>query len=130
MKPQKLQLPLLFVIALAISGCATVPTTTAFVTPGGPALVMKASNFAFDPNSITVHGTGTVTLTITNTGGTGHNITINDPAGKVIDSAEIPPNGTITTQVTFPAPGDYPFTCNHPFHAGFGMKGHFVVSGS
>jgi len=91
---------------------------------------MKADNFSFSPNSISIHGTGTVTLTIANASGTAHNITVDDPKGKVIDSMEIPPNATVTTQVSFPGPGDYPFTCSHPFHAGLGMKGHFIVSGS
>jgi uncharacterized cupredoxin-like copper-binding protein len=128
---EKSLLLLLFaVLALALSGCATVPTTRADVTPGGAALAMTASDFRFDPNTIAVHGTGTISLTITNTGGTRHNITVNDPKGKVIDSVEIPPNATLTTQVNFSAPGDYYFYCNHPLHADFGMKGHFIVSGS
>jgi uncharacterized cupredoxin-like copper-binding protein len=119
----------LALFALALGGCASSPTVGGEVTPGGAALMMAASNFRFDPNAIAVHGTGTVTLTITNTGGTAHNITVNDPQGKVIDTVEIPPNATVTTQVTFPAPGVYPFTCNHPLHAGFGMKGQFTVTG-
>ncbi len=117
-------------LALALAGCATAPTVRAEVSPGGPALAVKASNFYFEPNAITIHGPGTVTLTITNTGGTGHNITVDDPAGKVIASVEIPPNATITTEVNLPAPGDYPFFCNHPLHTDFGMKGHFTVTGS
>jgi len=124
-----LALSLSALIALVLSGCTTAPATSAEITPGGAALVMKAGNFFFDPNTVTVKGTGTITLTITNTGGSSHNITVNDPSGKVIDSAEIPPNGTVTTQVTFPVPGEYRFTCNHPFHADLGMKGRFIVSG-
>ncbi len=116
-------------VALALAGCASAPTIKAEVTQGST-LVMKASNFAFDPNVITVHGPGTVTLTITNTGGTGHNISVKDPAGKVIASTEIAPNATITTNVTFASPGDYFFFCNHPLHTDFGMKGHFIVTGS
>ena len=124
-----LVVPLLAVLVLAISGCASAPTVKAEATPGGAAIEMKAGNFSFDPNLISIHGTGTITVTITN-GGTGHNITVKDPEGKVIDNVEIPPNGTVSTQITFPAPGDYYFFCNHPLHEGFGMKGHFVVSGS
>ncbi len=123
-------LPLVLLVPLALAGCASAPLTKAEVTPGGAPLAMKASNFSFDPDSISVHGTGTLTLSITNTTGTGHNITVDDPAGKVIDSAEIPPNAVITTQVTFTTPGDYYFFCNHPFHADLGMKGHFIVTGN
>jgi hypothetical protein len=43
----------------------SVSTTRADVTPGGAALAMKASNFAFDPNMVSVHGTGVITVTIT-----------------------------------------------------------------
>ncbi len=121
--------PLVCLFALALWGCASAPTTRATVAPGA-SLEMKASNFRFDPNTIAVQGTGTVTLVITNTSGAGHNITVNDPKGKVIDSVEIAPNATVSTSVTFPAPGDYSFTCNHPFHASFGMTGRFIVSGS
>ncbi len=135
MKRHKIQLPLIFTLVLAASavslaGCASAPTIRADVTPGGAALVMKASNFAFDPNMVSVHGTGVVMVTITNTSGTGHNITVDDPKGKVITSVEIPPNATVNAQISFSTPGDYYFFCNHPFHASFGMKGHFIVSGS
>ncbi len=115
-------------LALILSGCATVPPYRTSVSPGS-ILTMKASDFRFDPNTIEVRGTGTITLTITNTGGTSHNITIDDPGGKVIDSAAIPPRATITTHVAFSAPGSYYFFCNHPFHAELGMKGHFIVAG-
>ncbi len=120
---------LLILAPLALAGCASAPATRAEAAGGGT-LAMKAGNFDFDPNTVSVHGTGTLTLTVTNTTGTGHNIVVKDPSGKVIDSADLPPNGTVTTQVTFPAPGDYYFYCSHPFHEGFGMKGHFIVSGS
>ncbi len=119
----------LVLLALVLAGCASARAVKADVAPGN-AIMMKAGNFSFDPNAITVFGPGPVTLTITNTSGTGHNITVKDPSGKVIASAEIPPNATITTQVTFPSPGDYPFFCNHPLHTELGMKGHFTVSGS
>ncbi len=91
---------------------------------------MNAGNFSYDPNMVTVHGTGTITLTITNVSGSGHNIVVNDPSGKQIAIADLPPKGVATVQVTFAAPGDYYFYCSHPFHAGFGMKGHFIVTGS
>jgi len=120
---------LLILAPLAFAGCASAPTTRAEASAGGT-LAMKAGNFYFDPNIVSVHGTGALTLTITNTTGSAHNIVVKDPGGAVIDTADIPPNGAVTTQVTFPAPGDYYFFCSHPFHEGFGMKGHFIVSGS
>ncbi len=120
---------LLILIPLAFAGCASVPTTRAEATPGSGTLAMKAGNFDFDPNIVSITGTGTLTLTITNITSTGHSIVIKDPGGKVLDSADLPPNGIVTTLVTFPAPGDYYFYCSHPFHEGFGMKGHFIVTG-
>jgi len=119
----------LILASLILAGCASAPTTQAEASGGG-ALTMKAGNFYFDPNTVSVQGTGTLTLTITNTTGSAHNIVVKDPGGKIIDMADIPPNGTVTTPVTFPAPGDYYFYCSHPFHEGFGMKGHFIVSGN
>ena len=113
-------------LALAIWGCASAPAPQVEVTPGSEITVM-ASNFKFDPSVIEMHGTGTVTLVVTNTGSTAHNITIKDPKGTVIDSAEIGPNATVTRAVSFPAPGTYAISCNHPFHTTFGMSGRFLV---
>jgi plastocyanin len=120
---------LLILVPLALAACASAPLTRAEAAGGGT-LAMKAGNFFFDPNMVTVAGTGTLTLTITNTTGSGHSIVVKDPGGKIIDSADLPPHAVVTTQVTFPAPGDYYFYCSHPFHESLGMKGHFIVSGS
>ena len=119
----------LMLAPLAFAACASAPVSKAEVTSGGT-LAIKAGNFWYDPNTVSVQGTGTLTLTITNTTGTGHNIVVKDPMGKVINTTDLPTNGIATTQVTFPAPGDYYFYCSHPFHEGLGMKGHFIVSGN
>ena len=113
-------------LALVLWSCASTPAPQAEVSPGSE-ITVKASNFKFDPSVIEMHGTGTVTLVVTNTGATGHNITIKDPKGAVIDSAEIGPNATVTRTVSFPAPGTYAISCNHPFHTTFGMSGRFIV---
>jgi plastocyanin len=113
-------------LALAVWGCASAPAPQAEVSPGSE-ITVKASNFKFDPNTIQMRGTGTVTFVVTNTGGSAHNITIKDPKGTVVDSAEIGPNATVTRTVSFPAPGTYAISCNHPFHTAFGMSGRIIV---
>jgi plastocyanin len=121
--------PFLAMLVMGLGSCATAPTVRAEASAGGPAVLIQASDFRFDPNEIAVHGTGTLTVTVANTSATAHNLTVDDPKGAVIDSVEIPAHATVSTQVNFSTPGSYYFFCNHPLHADLGMKGHFIVTG-
>lgn len=79
----------------------------------------------FGPMTVRLH-TGTVRITLTETGAYPHNIVI--PALAVTSPTVTgDPGGTrVTFTVTFPRPGRYAFQCQ--YHASAGMTGTFVVT--
>jgi plastocyanin len=117
-------------LLLLLSGCGghkqTVNVTAA--APGQKVNVeMKASNFAFDPAVIIAQKGETLVLHVTDVSGETHNITVKDPSGKVLQSADIPGRQAITVEVPLEVAGVYPFTCDKPFHSTLGMKGRIEV---
>jgi uncharacterized cupredoxin-like copper-binding protein len=98
------------------------------VAEGGKQVVeMKASSFSFDPNNIEAKQGDALTIKIRNVSSIAHNLTIKDPKGQIIQSADLPPNETVTMAVELPEAGTYEFYCNKPLHATFGMKGEIQV---
>jgi plastocyanin len=84
---------------------------------------MTAESFAFAPNLIQAKKGDTLLLTVRNTAGSEHNITIKDPEGKVLISRDIPSEGTVELEINLLERGKYEFFCDKPFHTTFGMKG-------
>ena len=119
----------LLVMILAVAACAG-PQITLNVPPGtGEKVVeVKASSFHFAPNLIQARQGDRLVLLIDNTAGISHNFTLKDPAGKVLVSKDLPAQKTVRLEVSLSQAGDYPFYCDKPLHAAFGMKGRFVVA--
>jgi plastocyanin len=88
---------------------------------------MKASNFAFDPGRIVARKGDTLVLHVTNVSKEQHDITVKDPSGRVIQSADLPSQQTVTVEVPLSTAGVYSFYCAIDFHAGLGMKGRIEV---
>lgn len=88
---------------------------------------MKASSFSFDPNNIEAKQGATLLIKIRNVSSTGHNLTLTDPKGRIIQSADLPPNETVTMAVELPVAGTYEFYCDKPLHPTLGMKGKIEV---
>ncbi len=88
---------------------------------------MKASNFAFDPAIIDTQKGQTLVLNVTNVTGEPHNITVKNPAGKVIGDMDIGSHQTVTMEISLPTAGVYPLYCDKPLHATLGMKGRIEV---
>ncbi len=88
---------------------------------------MKASNFAFDPGRIVARKGDTLVLHVTNVAKEKHEITVKDPSGKIVTSADLPSGQMVTVEVPLTTAGVYPFYCNIDFHAGLGMKGKIEV---
>jgi plastocyanin len=112
-------------LLLFLAGCGghkqTISVTAA---PGQKATVdMKAGSFYFDPAVITARAGETLVLNVTNVSGEKHNITVKDPAGKVVAEKDIPSHQTVTVEVPLPTAGVYPFHCGVDLHATLGMKG-------
>jgi len=53
-------------------------------------------------------------VTITNTSGSGHNITVDDPNGKEIASVEMPPKAMVSVQVDSRPLATTTFSANIP----------------
>ena len=99
--------------------------------PSGPAdmsLTVTGGEFGFQPNQIEVTPGQEVTVTFTNDGQLGHNLTI--PALRA-GTETIEPGATV--EFTFTAPSDasaYPieFECTVPGHSEAGMVGEIVLN--
>jgi plastocyanin len=117
------------VLLLLLSGCAghKREINVSGAKDGPVNVEMKASNFAFDPAVITAQKGDTLVLHVTDVSGETHNITVKDPSGKVIESADIPARQTVTVEIPLQVAGVYPFYCDKPFHATVGMKGRIEV---
>jgi plastocyanin len=95
---------------------------------GGEVVVaMKASSYKFEPDSIKAYKGDVIVLQIENISGSGHNFTIKDPQGNVLQSLPLPSKETVTAKISLSEPGTYEFHCSKPFHTGFGMKGQIAV---
>ncbi len=111
-------------VLLLFAACAGLqPEVT--VSPGGveKVLAVKANSFKFEPNNIKAYTGDVILLKIENVSGSGHNFTIKNPQGQVIQSAELPAGKVTDVSVTLSEKGVYDFYCDKPFHSAFGMKG-------
>jgi len=116
-------------LTLVVAGCAGPPKMATVPSgPGEKVIQMKASSFDFDPNVIQAHQGDRLVLVIRNTADTTHNFTVKNPSGEVLVTKDLPENSTVRVDVPLSQAGKYPFYCDKPFHAVFGMKGRLVVA--
>ncbi len=116
-------------LLVLLSGCGgSKKVVNVAAAPGQTVTVeMKASNFAFDPGRIVARKGDTLVLHVTNVAKEKHEITVKDPSGKIIKSADLPSQQTVTMEIPLSTAGVYPFYCDIDFHAGLGMKGRIEV---
>jgi uncharacterized cupredoxin-like copper-binding protein len=110
----------------ASSTASTASSSAAAASGGGGALTLSESEFKITPASPSVAHTGSITVTVKNTGAVTHALTVQTPSGPVSTSA-IAPGKTATLKVNISKPGKYAFFCPIPGHAAAGMKGTLVV---
>ncbi|MEW5746281.1 MAG: plastocyanin/azurin family copper-binding protein [Nitrospirota bacterium] len=117
----------LCMIALFFTGCSGArsagPPVTVTPAAGESSLLIKASSFRFEPNTIIVQRGDTVLFLIENTSGSTHNFSLKDPSGTLLLNIDLPGRTTQRAKVTFTEAGDYEFYCDKPFHPAMGMKG-------
>lgn len=89
----------------------------------GDALAVDASEFAFDPDSLTVTAGEATTIELTNVGAIEHDITIDEADFKLA----VAPTKTNSGTLTMDEPGEYTFYCSVPGHREGGMEGTIVV---
>ncbi|MGH8960280.1 MAG: cupredoxin domain-containing protein [Jatrophihabitantaceae bacterium] len=96
---------------------------TASVVNGVQQITLHASDFRFDPSTVTVHPGKVRVILVNDGGGAPHNFRMTDfPA----DFVPLTANGQ-SSQATFtaPSPGTYQFVCT--IHTAQGMTGKLVV---
>lgn len=109
------------VLLVLLSGCGgSKKTVNVAAAPDGKVMVeMKASNYAFDPGVIVARKGDTLVLNVTNVSGEKHNITVKDPAGKVIKMRTFPATGPSRWRFLWIRPASIPFTamsiCTRPW---------------
>ena len=115
--------------SIFLIGCANHQNPVAVTAPerqkGVP---IEAKNFEFSPNIIKVNGPGTLSLDIKNVASIEHNFTLKNPEGEIIKSVNLPGGKTVAVEILLPRSGTYPFYCDKPLHASFGMKGEIEVA--
>ena len=117
-------LGLLFIL----SACAGLQQqVTAGSVQGERTITMEASSFKFTPNNIKANQGDEITIKITNISDAGHDFTIKDPQGQIIQSVDLPSKQTVGIRIKLSEAGEYDFYCDKPLHSSFGMKGQIEV---
>jgi uncharacterized cupredoxin-like copper-binding protein len=115
--------------AAASSGSSSTTTSTAAAS-GGSQLTLSETEFKITPASPTVAHTGTITITVKNTGAVTHALSVQTPSG-VLSTGKIAPGASTTLKVNAAKAGHYTFFCPIDGHRASGMQGVLIVgSGS
>jgi uncharacterized cupredoxin-like copper-binding protein len=96
---------------------------------GGGQVALSETEFKITPASATVGSTGTITITVKNTGKIAHALAVQTPSG-IVRTAAIAPGGSATLKVDASKAGSYVFYCPIGQHRQAGMLGTLIVGGS
>lgn len=88
---------------------------------GGESLSVTATEFAFDPSSLTA-AAGEVTVELLNEGAVEHDFTIDEPSAHVAAAPGQNASGSVELEA-----GSYTFYCSVPGHRESGMEGTLTV---
>jgi uncharacterized cupredoxin-like copper-binding protein len=101
-------------------------TSSQAASGGGDQLTLSESEYKITPASATVSHTGTIAITVKNTGAVTHALTVQTPSGAV-STSDIAPGASTTLTVKATQAGKYVFFCPIPGHRQAGMQGTLVV---
>ncbi len=125
----------LFVAGL-LAGCGsssssgnTSSASAANGSTGHGALTVSESEFKITPKTDSVAATGSVAITVHNTGKVIHALAVQTPSGIVKTSA-IQPGATATLTVSLTKAGSYRLYCPIDHHAQLGMVARLTVGGA
>ena len=120
----------LIAAALLAAGCGSDDDETSGTTAasGGEAVELTATEYAFDPSTVSLDAAGKVTFTVSNEGEETHALEV-EGNGVEEETESIAPgdSGTLTVELE---PGEYEFYCPIDGHKDEGMEGTLVVGGS
>lgn len=94
-------------------------------TSGGNSFTISGSEFAFDPDSITVSAGEEVSITFENTGTIAHDLSIESLG---VATAQLVAGASETITFTASSAGTIDFICAVPGHAQSGMVGTITVN--
>lgn len=89
----------------------------------GAAVVVKATEFAFDPDSLNIKAGEATTITLENGGAVEHDFTVDEADFKILAKATETTEGELTVDEA----GEYTWYCSVPGHRQAGMEGTLVV---
>lgn len=92
---------------------------------GAPTIEVEATDFAFQPDRLTIEADKTINLTLVNQGRLVHDLSIPELNLHLVAR----PGETTATALTVTQPGEYQMLCTVPGHANAGMVGLVVVAG-
>ena len=87
-------------------------------------VTISATEFKYDPGTITASPGQTVNVTLKNTGSVVHTFVMDNPKVTITAQPGQSASGTFTAPT---ATGDYTFYCDQPGHEAAGMKGTLTV---
>jgi plastocyanin len=118
---------LLFVVLLAGCGSNSSSNEGSSTAASANTVEVIASDFKFDPGSLSVDAAGKTTFRLTNNGGTTHALEI-EGHGVEEETKKIGPGESADVTVDLKA-GEYEFYCPVGNHRSLGMEGKLVVGG-
>lgn len=122
--------------AFLATGCGAPPpppppvstTPPAAASAERPLVAFKMVEQSFEPAHISLKANVTVTLSITNTTGVEHNLTVKDPEGHRVLDERLPAGATTTVPFAPTTQGTYIFYCKYALHRAFGEEGTLEVN--
>jgi uncharacterized cupredoxin-like copper-binding protein len=129
-----------FAVAALLVGCgssssssttsSSAPASSSSAAPaasgGGNTLTLDETEFKITPASPTVAKTGTITITVKNSGAVTHALSVQTPSG-IVKTGVIAPGATATLTLDASKAGKYTFFCPIDGHRASGMQGVLVV---
>jgi len=137
-RPGRLALVGGIALSLGLAGIAAAWVRAPGLHDGPPGIVMRYS--AFSTTELVATAGVPVTIVLVNGDPIDHEWLVGDEAfherhrsgtethhGARPTEVSVPAGTTVTTTITFRAPGEYPFICHLPGHEAYGMVGTLVV---
>lgn len=111
------------IVVAACGGAATSQPAPSASQPSGTEISVAATEFAFDPDTISIPAGVAETVTLANKGTIEHDITIDALGVKIHAGVGDTVSGTVTAEA-----GTYEFYCSIPGHKQAGMVGTLTAN--